>query len=497
MSFLLHLSERINPFQSIIILSAAVLILSFFAVSKSKAVKKFLIVLVSISLIIAFYLNIYSYLSMGSFSSFLIFFGNIQMIEIGIILFSAISVLYFISVYHVDDENFSKILIIFLFSVICGASVILSKNFILMFISISVFVLSIFQLISATNSGVDKISLHIFEFFLRPVLAIILFFFGFSLLYGVTDFKDFNQILQSEYMSNALVVLALIIFGIALYLYFFLFPFQGPYMRMIKKSNFSTASVIWFLYFPVGVFTLINTGSLFLFFIERNNTFLPVLLIIITYFCMLAANIGAVKTGSVRRIMSFLFLFFMSIFLLNISMYSTGIIDRGSMDLFNLVNIFIILFSFMPLCSLFNNIEKNTGKDNINNITGLGRINIYAGINIIVIFLSWFGFLFYIEPVRAYLDRVDFLKMGAASSMVLAAMVTGFVFFSINIFRILWKIFKKPSGEEAGKVLFTWSLYAYITFFSVITLLSIATILLGILDTGIGFPDFEITGFNF
>jgi NADH:ubiquinone oxidoreductase subunit 2 (subunit N) len=500
MSFLLHLSEKVNPFQSIIVLAAAIFILSFFVVSRSRATKNFLVVLVSISLIIAFYLNIYCFLSMGSFSSFLVFFGDLQVIEIGVVIFSALNLLYFIYIYHADSDNFGKILMILLFSAISAAFVILSKNFLLIFTSISVFILTVFQLVSVINSGVNKISLHVLEFFLRPVLTVVLFFFGFSLLYGVTDFKDFNQILQSEYISNPLIILVLIIFGVALYLYFFLFPFQGPYLRMLKKGSISTSSIIWFLYFPAGFFTLMKLGEIYVFFMTysfflgKDNMFISVFLIALTCFGILAANIGAFKTVSIRRIMSFLFLFFVSVILLNISMYSTGVIDIVSMNLFIFIDIFIILISYMPLCAIFYNVERNTGEDGINSLRGFGRNNIYAGINLVIIFLSWSGFLYYIKPFIGYFAKTDFSKMCLVNIILFITMISGFIFLSVNIFRILVYVFKKADPVTDRKILFSGSLYAYITFFSLVILVALLAGLLIILNVDVAFLDFSING---
>ncbi len=497
MNFLFHISEKVNPFQSIIILSITILVLSFFAVSKSKAVKRYLMALVLVSFVLAFYLNIYSYISGGSFSSSLLSFGNVQVAEAGIIIFSAISLLFFIFIYQGDNSNFTRILILFLFSVICALFMIICKNFLLIFTSLSIFILTIFQLISAMNSKTDKINLYIFEYFLRSALTVVLFFFGFSLLYGATDFKDFNQILQSEYISNPLVVTGMIVFGIALYLYFFLFPFQGPYMKMIKRGEFASNAVVWFIYFPVGIFTFLKLSGLYNFFIEKNNIYLSIFLVIITYLCMLAGNIGAVKTKSSRRIISFLFLFFMGTFLLNISMYSTGIITRLSMDLFNFANIFLMLISFIPLYGIFSSVEKSRGGDYINNIRGLGRSNKYIGINLVVIFISWFGFAYHIEPFVKYFRSTNFLKMGTVNILLLLIIVAAFMFLSVNVFRILANIFKKSPSAAEQRILFPKFLYIYITFFSLIILATALLGLLKILNVDIAFINFEITEFNF
>ena len=496
MNFLFYINEKADPFGSIIILSITILILSFFAVSKSKTVKRYLMALVLLSLALAFFLNIYTYIYSGSFSNFLLFFSNIQMIEAGIIIFSAVNLVFFLYLYQKENDNFIKTLILFLFSVICALFLIISRNFLLIFTSLSLFILTIFQLVSAFNSKVDKISLFITGYFLRPALTVILFFFSFSLLLGATDFRDFNKISQSEYITNPLTVLGLIIFGTALYQYFFLFPFQGPYMKMIKRSDFASNAVIWFLYFPTGIFMFLKLSGLFNYFIEKNNIYLSAFLIVITCVCLLAGNIGAIKTKSIRRIISFLFLFFISFFLLNISMFSTGIITRLSMNLFNFVNIFLILTSFMPLYSILSSVEKNTGDDYINSIRGLGRINKYAGVNLVVILLSWLGFIYYIGPFIKYFNA-GFLQMGAVNLVLLIAVSAALVFLLLNIFRIIVQIFKKPIAEAAQKIAFPRFLYIYITFYSFIIIVTVVLIFLKIIDINVPFMDYKITEFIF
>ncbi|MCG2791444.1 MAG: hypothetical protein L6305_06830 [Actinomycetia bacterium] len=486
MNLVLFINEKINPLQSIIVLSAAIFISSFFVISKSKAVKRFLIIVTSISLILAFYLNIYSFISMGNFSNFLLSFENAQMIEVSIILFSAVNLLFFISIYKVDSNHFIKILILFLFSTICAVFVVVARNFLLIFTSLTIFILTIFQLVTALNIKTNKARPYILGYFLRPTLTVILFFFGFSLFYGATDLKDFNQILQSEYISNPLIVLGLIIFGIAIYLYFFLFPLQGPYMKLIKRGEFSSNAVIWFLYFPVGIFMFLKLNELF---IEKMSIFF----IVITFICIFAGSIGAFKTNSIRRIMSFLFLFFIGIFILNISMFSTGIISKSLMDWFNITNVLLALFSFMPICSIFSVVEKNTGSDSIDNIKGFGRSNIYICINLIIIFISWSGFAYHIEPFIKYFNGANFLKIGTNNIILLLAVVIAFIFLMVNMFRIIVQFFRKPLTGVVEKIIFPKFFYIYVTFFTLVILVAAILSLLEILNIDIGIINFKIT----
>jgi len=497
MDFMLYINEKINPLQSIITLSIAIFISSFFGISKNVAVKKFIITVTSISLISAFYLNIYSYASIGNFSNFLLSFETLQMIEVSIILFSSLNLLFFISRYNMESDHFVKILILFLFSIICAISVVISKNFLLIFISFCIFILTVFQLVASLNLKIGKVRPYVLGYFLRPALAIILFFFGFSLIYGATDFKNFKQLLQSEAISNPLIALSLVVFGIAIYMYFFLFPFQSPYLKLIKRCEFSSSVIIWFLYFPVGIFMFMKLDEIFIFFIEKNNLYISILFMVLAFVCMFAGNLGAIKTNSLRRIMSFLFLYFIGILLLNISMFSTGLISRPTMEWLNIVNIFLLLVSFLPLYCIFSSIEKNTGSDSIGSMRGFIRSNIYMGINLVIIILSWCGLAYYIKPFLKYFKSVNFLKMGIINIIVLIIVAVVLIFLIVNIFRIIVHFFKTPEKSLVKSIIFPRVLYIYVTFFTLVIVIAGILVLLETLNVDIKVIDFKITEFNF
>ncbi len=494
MDFLISISEKTNPLQGVMVLSFAIFISSFFVMSESQAVKRFIITLFSVSLILAFYLNICSFISAGNFSNVLLSFENLQMIEISIIIFCALNLLFFISTYCMESRHFIKILSIFLFSTICAIFFVLARNFILMFVTLTIFILVIFQLMTVLNSKTDRIKPYIIGFFLRPVLTVILFFFGFSLFYGATDFKDFNQILQSEYISNPLIASGLIIFIVAVYLYLFLFPFQGSYVRLTRRNEVSSNAIIWFSYFPVGIFMLMKLDGLLGFFIENNNIY-AYLLLAIAFICITAGSLGAFKTNSLRRIISFLFLFFIGVFILNISMFSAGIITGPLLSWFNIGNIFLIIFSFMPIYSVLSILEKNTGSDSIDSIRGLGRSNIYLGINLTLIFLSWIGFAYHIGPFIKYFSGTGLLQSGILNLMLLIVTAIAFIFLLINTFRIVIQFFKKPHKSVTEKIVFPGFLYIYVTFFSLVILAAAVWGLLKILNIDIGIMNFEIAGF--
>ena len=152
-----------------------------------------------------------------------------------------------------------------------------------------------------------------------------------------------------------------------------------------------------------------------------------------------------------------------------------------------------MLFSFIPIYSIFGVVEKNTGSDSIENIRGFGRSNIYIGINLIIIFLSWSGFAYHIEPFIKYFNGANFLRIGTANIILLLAVVIAFIFLMINIFRIVVQFYRKPLGGVVEKIIFPKFFYIYVTFFTLVILVIAILGLLEVLNIDIGIINFKIT----
>lgn len=498
MEFISNIGEKINPMEGIAVMAAAILISSFFGLSKKRSIKRFIIAVTAVSLLLAFYLNIHIFISLGSVSNGLLVFGTLQVLEVGVIIFSALNILFFISMYEIDSDYFIKLLMILLFSVICAVFTVIADDFILMFAGIILFVLTVFQLVTGLDLGISAAGSYTVRFFLRPVLTLILFFFGFSLLYGTAGLKGFSQILESQSITNPLVIMGVVVFGVAVYIYFFLFPLQNPYIGLLKRSNASSNAVIWFLYFPVGFFIFFKFSEIFALFMEKGSLYVSIVLITLTFICMFAGNLGAASTTSTRRMISFLFLYFIGIFLLNISMFSTGIISSLSMRWLNMANTFLLTLSFVPVYGIFSRIEKLTGSDSISAVRGLARSNIYIGINLIIIIMSWSVVALYILSFRKYFTGgTGILEMGTINIILLALIAVTFIFLMVNAFRLVVNFFKKPSEETAGRIKFPRFYYVYITFFTLTILIMAVKCLMEISGIDIDILGFKITGLIF
>lgn len=508
--------DKISPIYSVAILGFAIFISIFFGLSRRKGIKIFIISLFALSILSAMIMNFYVFKITGVYSNSLFNFGLLEMIEIGVFLFGTLNILLFISISNIESSHFVKILMLFLFSICCIIFLIISRNFIVIFLSLCLSTISVFQLISSLNNNIISARRYILKFFLRSSLAVILVFFGFSLIYGATDFKSFMQIFESDAISNPLIAAGVLFFGIAVYLFLFIFPFQGPYLKLARRCENSSLPVIWFLYFPIGIFLFLKLDNIIFYFLDNNGSYMSILFIILAFGCILGGNIGAVKTTSLRRILSFIFLVFIGLVLLNYAMCSTGLIGRDRVDWLNTINLILLLLSFLPIYSVLSIIEKKFKNDSLSNIRGFARTNKYFGVNIVIIILSLCGFIgtigflsrfYYLEPFISYAAGSEVIKLDLANIFILILITVAFIFLVVNMLRIIILLFKSNQGKylsedksytgrNESRITFPRFYYIYITFFTLIIVISGIIGLLEILNIDIGFLNFQITDFN-
>ena len=498
MDLIFSIFDKLSPLHSVVVLSFAMFVSIFFGISRKRGIKKFVVILTALSLFLAIFVNIYSFAARGSFSNYLMSFEILQVIEISIVLFGALNILFFISIHNIENKHFVKILILFIFSICCVIFLIISRNFLLMFLSWCIFLISIFQLVTSLNIRSDRSVKHILRFFISSSLAAVLVFFSFSIIYGSTDFKNFKQIIESGVVSSPLATAGIIIFIIAVYLYLFLFPFQGPYLKLIKRCEHSSMSVVWFLYFPAGIFMLAKLNEVIYYFVDSCNFYITIVFIALAFVCMIFSNIGAVSTKSMRRILSFLFLFFIGMYLLSYAGLSAHLISKERLQWLNIANIFILIFSFLPVYSITTSLEESTGSDSVLNIKGFLRSNTYLSINLIIILLSWF---YYIEPFISYFRKGNLSNMEVLSLIILAAAGISIVFLVVNVFRlIVIQFFRSDEGvdvRDKNPIVFPKFYYVYISFFTIIILAAGIVGLLEILNVDVSIFGFRITDCQF
>ncbi len=529
-----NILASINQLYSIVILFGALFISIFFGLSKRNRSKIFIIIITALSLIAAFAANIYNFISSGAFSNFLFNVEAYQVIEICVVLFIALNILIFISFNNINKSQFIKIIIIFLFSVCSLVMLSISSNFIMIFVSFTSFTLAILQLLAILNN-VDLRS-YLVRFFLVSTFAIIVLLSSFSIFYGSTDLKNFAQIFESEsLMASPLLAVGIILFSACVYLYLFIFPFQSSYLKILRRCEQSSMLVIWFLYFPAGIFMFMKINKILFYFIEKNSLYLTAVFIFIAFVCILCGNIGAIKTKSIRRILAFIFLSFLGISILSYAMVGSGLASQDRVEWFFMANIVLLVLSYFPIYSVITAIEKSKkisspGNDSLENLRGFVLGNKYIGINFIIILLSFLGFIgtagfinryFYIAPFFKLISLPS-EKTAATSNMVFSILITAaaiiaFIFLAVNISRIIIVTLTKPktiSDTGAGfpdtgngdansisgnkidaNIQSVKFYYIYITTFSLIIIAAGVIGLLEIFNINLGLAPFITTGF--
>jgi NADH:ubiquinone oxidoreductase subunit 2 (subunit N) len=234
-----NIATFINPFGTIAVLLLAVLVLLFFANSKKNGLKTFIFIFTILAFAGAFIVNIAGFLRNGAFSDNLFTSGIAQIIEISYILIISLIIFIIIFVFNRSSESFLKLALIFLFSSSALIFFTISRNFIAFFASLVFFLISLFALITLIsetdvfvlkNRNITRKSsdaeyhsrayMSISKFFLAVLFSVLFIFFGTSLLYGVSDFKNFIQLSEGVAAFKGNLGFVFVIFGIAIYLYF-------------------------------------------------------------------------------------------------------------------------------------------------------------------------------------------------------------------------------------------------------------------------------------
>ncbi len=127
-------------------------------------------------------------------------------------LFAALNILMHISLNNFENKQFTKVIIMFLFSLFCFSMFTVATNLLMMFSSFILIIISLFQTITLLNNennirSFSEYSLKnsLISFTLTIVFAILLIFVGYSLIFGATDFKSYSQILLSDKIDDPLV----------------------------------------------------------------------------------------------------------------------------------------------------------------------------------------------------------------------------------------------------------------------------------------------------
>jgi len=518
---LLSQLDKICPFYSCGVLLPAIIVAVFFGLSKRKSAKTFVLLLSAASIIAAIFFNIYSYISKGAFSDYLFSFNLLEAAQVSFILFAAFNILIFITAHNFYRDNFIQLLIIFLLTVLVSIFFIASNNFIMIFVSLVLFSTGVFQVVTVVNSNAGAgqiksaseyiVKNDILRFFLGSAFSMLLLFSGFSLIFGASDFKSFLQIIESDKIDSALLKTGLLIIFAAVFSYLFMFPLHSAYIRLLKKCESTTPYIIWFLYFPAGIFLFLKLRNVFFNFADRGSFYHAIFLTVAATVTVIGGNIGAVKTTSVRRILSFIFMANMGMLFLGLGLYSAKILDGPTLTWLFIVNLFLTALSYFPVFAIFNFVEKKADSDSIKNISGLARDNKIIGACLIIILASFAGMfatagyisrVYMIKPFFNFIVNGESLYEGAVSGAGnilaysgVALAVIAWAFLAVNIARIIIILVKKPQQEK--KYIFPKFYYIYLIIYMLIALWIGVAGLLEMYGSGIYITGYSLLNINF
>lgn|GEM_PF-6997369 len=412
--------NNIYPFYSSSSLLIVVFILLFFINFGKKAFKIFFLIISFIGITAAFFINIFSFLKNGTFSNYLFNYDLVEVVMISLVLFIGLNLLGLISFFNFYKKNFNKILILFLFSITIFIFFIASSNFLMLFSSLALTIISIFLLVTSLNDELPYkiteeyiLKNYILRFFLVTVFALSLIFLGFSFIYGATDLKSFAQILEAEKISNSMAKLGIFTLFSSLFIFSFIFPLQSPYIKLLKRCESSSAAVIWFLYYSTVIFLFLKMRNVFFYLITNsttnavnggasagntantsaslnsnilsgsinniynnisiNNIYITSFLFFVAMVCLIFGNLGAVKTFSTRRILSFIFLVVLGFSILSLGFYSIGIFNESVLVFIIFSNLACLILFYFPYSLILFEIEKANGNDRINSFGNFSK----------------------------------------------------------------------------------------------------------------------------
>jgi len=476
MEFLSTIFQKTGPFSGAAIMALAILISLFSGFSQRKGAKIFVIAINVLSYAGVLYLYIHSYQQTGPFSDFLVKMELQELILMGVIIFCALNVLFYISFYRFYDKSFIRTIIILAFTVISVSFLIIASNFIFMFASLVVAVFNIFALISSAGPGSHASGDAIGKFGIRTIAVPVLFFFGFSVLYGSGEVRSFSEVPGLEPAGNPLILISVIVFACGLFLYLFLYPFQGPYLKLARRMNGEALPVLWFLYIPLGIIIFIKFEVFFNIFLQQTGIYNKVVIAVILLLSLFGANMGAVRTTSLKRIIAMLVLFNVGSIIFGSVPGLVGLETGAGLVGVNIEGLAIMIAGFMPLCLLMVFVEKGAENDSILNLGGFAYKKTYITICIILLLLWWFAASIYISPLSALFDGGSFNYPGTVQIIILALYLLAWLFAAVNIFRIVIVFFSRKAAE--GTLKDTAVPKVFYIYFSIFTLAALSTIVL-------------------
>ena len=284
---------------------------------------------------------------------------------------------------------------------------------------------------------------------------------------------------------------------------------------MQNRIQYSSMQVVWFFYFPAGILMFLKLKDVLFYFMSKQSLPVSWVLLAVSAICILGGNIGAIKTQSLRRILSFLYLSMTGQILLGFAQFGLGALSNSRVVWLAVANILFMGLIYFPLGLFSSELENRSGSDKITNMAGYLRTQKYVGINILILLLAFGGLIgtagyvlrfMYLQPFLAGFKELLSIGTNVWLSVLnissFAVMLVSWVFIAANVIRLIFCLAKSPrqsgqTGTSDKNFRFSRFLCVYLTFFSVIIILSGIMGLLEILGVNLSFLNFSLINLNF
>ncbi|MBN2072942.1 MAG: hypothetical protein JW770_03235 [Actinobacteria bacterium] len=480
MEFVRTIIATMGPFGSIAVLAVAVFFMIFFGFSVRRGVKISAAVLAAVFHILSIITGFFYARNGGSGSNLLAGQGGIEFVLSTMVIFMSLNLLLSFSMNNMDDPAFIRILILLVFSTIIANVFIVSRDFIMLFASFTLFIFMVFQLISVLNLKNTVACGKINKFGVRLLAIPAFLFFAFSLIYIRADIRNLSQVQGQDLFSNPFIVTGCIIMVISIGLYLCLPPFQGSYLGLIKKIEGYSIGVIWLLYLPLGIAAVIKLSPFIYSLPAGRYDLAGIIFMVFALFGFIASGAAASGTASLRRILSFMALFYVSFILMNLALFYLNIVELELASLLNTGVLIPFIFNFLPWYMLMVFLEKHLKSDSIGNLRGLGRTNIWISVSLTINLAFWLSTAYFMFPFYRFLGEGNFPALPVAGKILLAGYFISVIFLGINIARIIRELFKAPLQDlRPGKFFIPVFYHIYLGFFMVVILALLILVLIG------------------
>jgi hypothetical protein len=485
-----------GPFAGIIILAAGILIAFFAGFSQSRKINIIIASVTAASYAAAIYINIRNYLAAGPAATYLTNTGPAETIISAALLFCGLNVLFFLSLDRLSRRDFVRLVIILSFAVVSVLLLVISDNIVLFTVSLIVSILSIFNFLASSAKDQPGVSEYAGGFGLRPAAAAGFVLVGFSLLAGTGTMGSISSFPALEKTGDPLFMMAALFLGCAVYLFFFLYPFQGLLLGLSARTDVLSNQILWLLYIPAGIVMLIRLETFFGMFYGRQNIYGFAVLALLAFLNLLGPGLALVRSFNIKRIFTLFLLFQLGTLLLAKAAGFTGKGPSYTAGIFDLWVLFIIITVFLPLSMFSRALEMSGSRGMIDRSRGFLRSRPYAGTCFVIILIWWLASNIYLCLFNGPLPGALLMEQGAEAAVLYAGCAAALALMAANIIRILVILFARPlENIPSSAASLPLVFYLYISFFALAAAVLAVLVFTG--NAGTGQDSIQLWGSSF